>query len=216
MLSHFLKSWLIPVLGFCLYKLLSWTWRCTLIEHPDFQKAIQERRPMVLAHWHGDELALISLVKRYRICTMVSTSKDGEIMNRVLHFLGGTTSRGSSTRGAVAALRGLLRLVKDGYRPSVAVDGPKGPIYKVKPGVFEISKIIDGGVYPVGVATSSAWVFHRSWNKTYLPKPFAKVVFCWGSGVSALSRDEDPRSEERLLELENHLNQMKQQAQDRL
>src|SRR5690606_18737721 len=109
--------------------------------------------------WHGDELAVLHLVKRYRLATMTSTSKDGAIIDYVIRKLGGDTSRGSSTRGAVTALKGLVRLGRSGRVLSLAVDGPKGPIYEPKPGVFELSKLCGAAIVPVGVAVTKAHVF---------------------------------------------------------
>jgi len=122
---------------------------------------------------------------------MISTSADGEIMDRLVRLIGTKTSRGSSTRGGVAALRGILRLVKEGYHPSVAVDGPKGPIFKVKPGVFEIAKLTGGQIFPLTVACSSAWIFKKAWNKTYLPKPFARLCVVFGPAVTRVNRETD-------------------------
>lgn len=166
----------------------------------------------MLAHWHGDELALLSIVKRYRIATIASQSKDGELMAKVLQWLGARTSRGSSTRGGVQALKGLLRLVKDGGNCSFAVDGPKGPIYKVKPGVFELSRMIRGSIYAAGVATDRAIYFPKSWNKTYLPKPFAKVIIYWSGPMKPIDREMDPRNPDFALELETLLQQARLQA----
>lgn len=64
---------------------------------------------------------------------------------------------------------------KDEYNSSMAVDGPKGPIYKVKPGVFELSKLTKAVIVPVGVASHPHLSFEKSWNKARLPKPFAKI-----------------------------------------
>ena len=106
---------------------------------------------------------------------MTSTSKDGELINYVIHKFGGKTSRGSSTRGGVSALKGLIKLCKNGNPTSVAVDGPKGPIYQVKPGVFEISRLTGAAIFSIGVHAKRK-VISTAWNKTYIPKPFAKVV----------------------------------------
>lgn len=158
------------------------------------KQAFKERRPFILAHWHGDELCLIHLTKPYRIATITSHSKDGELMTKVVHWLGGATSRGSSSRGGASALKGLIRLFKEGYTTSFAVDGPKGPIHKVKPGIFEMSRLLKSPIYVAGVATNSAWHFPKAWNKTFLPKPFAKVVIYWVGPTAEIQKDQDPRS----------------------
>jgi len=156
---------------------------------------LKNKEPLILAHWHGDEIALISQVRRYQIATITSTSKDGEMMNLVLQMLGGKTSRGSSTRGGVGALKGLIKLAKQGHNSSFAVDGPKGPLHKVKPGVFELSRLMAGSIFVAGVSCDRKWVFEKAWNKAYLPKPFAKIHIVWRGPFGPVTKDIDPRDE---------------------
>ena len=152
------------------FKALSLTWRVRIDEPPEMKNLLQQKKPLIFGHWHGDEVALIYMVGRYRIATITSTSKDGEMMNTVIRLLGGVTTRGSSTRGAINALKGLIRIVRDQKRnSSFAVDGPKGPIYVVKPGIFEFSRLTGAPFCVVGVACDRLWRFEKAWNKTYLP-----------------------------------------------
>ncbi len=161
-------------------------------------EALRQKKSFILAHWHGDEIPLVQFAGRYRIATIVSTSKDGEMMNTLFHLMGGKTTRGSSTRGAVNALKGLIRFSKEGFNSSFAVDGPKGPIHQVKPGVFEVSRVLSssggGSIFVAGVYCDRAWYFPRSWNKAYLPKPFAKIRIVWRGPFGPIHRDQDPRS----------------------
>jgi len=188
------------ILGFIVwlfFKSLSMTWQVTVDEPESMKTSVKNKQPLILAHWHGDEVALIYLVGRYRIATITSTSKDGEMMNTVIRLLGGATTRGSSTRGAINALKGLIRLVRDQKRnSSFAVDGPKGPIHQVKPGVFEVSRLMASPIYAVGVACDRKWVFEKAWNKAYLPKPFAKIYMQWVGPVGPITKDQEPRSPE--------------------
>lgn len=180
-----------PWAGFIIYRALHLTWRIQIYESPDLKRALSENTPRVFAHWHGDELGILYLLKPYKSCAMISTSSDGAIMDRLVRLLGAQTSRGSSTRGGISALRGILRLAKDGWSPSVAVDGPKGPYHKVKAGVFEIAKLTGAEVFPLTVACSSAWVFEKAWNKTYLPRPFARLSVVFGPALPPLTRESD-------------------------
>lgn len=196
----------LPAIVFVFYRLLRMTWRVTFDECPAFRRALDNHDPVVIAHWHGDELGLIHLVRRYRIATITSTSKDGELMNRVLVWLGAATARGSSTRGGANAMRGLIsHCRKNGNNVSFAVDGPKGPIHKVKPGVFEFSRLMQAPIFVASIGISRPWVFHRSWNKAVLPKPFSRVHVRIAEGMPVITRDQDAREVALAAQLEQML-----------
>lgn len=185
------RSYILPFIIWIIYQPLRLSWRFELIESESLKAARKNGDVVTFAHWHGDELGILYLLKRYNCCVMTSTSKDGELINGFLRIMGVKTSRGSSTRGGVSALKGLLRLTKSGFNPCVAVDGPKGPYHKVKPGVLEISKLTGSKICPLGASCNNAFVFKRSWNKAYLPLPFAKISVVMGDLVPAVRREED-------------------------
>jgi lysophospholipid acyltransferase (LPLAT)-like uncharacterized protein len=197
---------------FVIYRLLISTWRQKIISNPQLDDDLKNKRPVVFALWHGHELAMISFSKFYPVVTMTSISDDGQIMDGALKRLGMKTSKGSSSKKAVQGLKGLLRLGKSGHIPVVPVDGPKGPIYVPKPGVFEISRLLNARIYPGALASSSQINFEKSWNKTFLPKLFAKVVLVWGKPLDVVSRAEDPRSPELAARLTVALNAASQSA----
>ncbi len=193
-----------------------------IFEPQELKDDLKNKRPLIFAHWHQDELALLHVIKRYKICTISSQSKDGEIMNTVIRLIGGNTVRGSSSRGAVQALKGLLRyLIQVGGNTSFAVDGPRGPIYQIKPGVFEVSRFLgsqtEGGkIFPAGVAVSRFWQAHKAWNKAILPKPFSVVTIVWGASLKPIAREQDPRAESLKQDLGLALNHAKQIATEKL
>jgi len=206
------RKFVLPYLLFLIYSALRLTWRIRVIEPESMKRAMAAGEPMVLAHWHGDELGILYLLRRYRAAVMTSTSKDGELMNTVVRLFGARTSRGSSTRGGASALKGIIRLAREGWRPSVAVDGPKGPYHKVKPGVFEISKVTGGAIYPIAVACDRAYVFHKAWNKTFLPLPFARLICVWGDGLPPVARNADAHDPDLARALEDALANAGQKA----
>jgi len=211
-----LRGWVLGFIVWVIYRLLSMTWRLSIYEPDVMKNHLSKKIPIILAHFHGDELAFIRLVPRYRIATIASTSKDGEMMNTVLHLLGGKTSRGSSTRGGVAALKGLIQLCKNGSNCSFAVDGPKGPIYEVKPGVFEVARLMKAPIFAGGLTCDRAWHFPKSWNKTFLPKPFAQINFHWIAFDQVVDKNTDPRSVELANALKNQLFAAKSQSANSL
>ena len=200
-----IRSFILGLIVWIIYRIISWTWRVQLFEPEQMLENTKNKKPFILAHFHGDEIALLFLTKKYRLSTMISTSKDGEMVNVVYKLLGGKTSRGSSTRGGVSALKGLIQLCKQGSNCNIAVDGPKGPIYEVKPGVFELSRILKTEIFSAGVFCNSAWKFPKSWNKAFFPKPFSRIIIVWFGPLGPLTKLDDPRSPELAKALQNQL-----------
>ncbi|MCB0377595.1 MAG: lysophospholipid acyltransferase family protein [Bdellovibrionales bacterium] len=203
---------LAPYLLFAIYRLLYWTWRIRIVECNEVKRRLASGEGFVLAHWHGDELGVLHLLKRYHVATIISSSKDGDIMNKACQLLGAETARGSSTRGGTSALKGLLRLVKEGRRPSLAVDGPKGPIHKVKPGVLQVSRLSGLPIFPISFYSSSSFIFKKSWNQAQLPLPFSRLTVYVGEGMEPVNKSDDGHSEELCRELENRLNKTRNKA----
>ena len=210
------RTYILPWLVYLFYRLWSATWRLECLEPESLKKLKAQGAKIIFAHWHGDELKIVPLVTSYRIATMTSTSKDGQLIDFSIRKLGGATSRGSSTRGGIGALKGLIRLMGEGYRASMAVDGPKGPLHKVKPGVFELSRLAKAHVVPTGAATNRALVFHKSWNKAELPKPFAKIVVYFGEPIAVVGKDVSPKDPQLTRQLEAQIAGACQRAREHL
>jgi lysophospholipid acyltransferase (LPLAT)-like uncharacterized protein len=177
---------LLPYLIAPLYWLLSATWRIRELG-PDLvlRRYVQTeaRAPCVYAHWHGDELVLVAYYSFRRLAVLSSLSKDGALMARTLQLLGYTVFRGSSSRGGARGLIGLIKAVQGGSQASLAVDGPKGPIYEVKPGVIELALRTGRPIIPVRTRCNRAWFVPRAWNKSYVPKFFARVEVEYGEPI---------------------------------
>lgn len=208
-----MRAKIIGFIGVLIYRLLASTWRVTVHETSAIKDLVENNSSFAIAHWHGDELGILFLLRRYQVACMISQSEDGSIMAQAVKLMGGEVVRGSSTRGGTSGLRNLLRVSRAGYRPSLAVDGPKGPIYKVKPGIFEISKALQLPIAPISVACDRAWRFEKSWNKTFLPKPFARLCVVWGHLMAPISKEDDPRSSDLAQSLESLLFDAKRQAE---
>lgn len=181
---------ILSYLAFVFYKFLEWTWTVEVHESPELKKLLEENSTFVVAHWHGEELGIMHLLKRYHVACIISLSKDGEIVNNIVNLLGSKTVRGSSSRGAVGALKGIIRLARQGWRPSVAVDGPRGPRHQVKPGVVEIARILKAPIVPISMGASRSKIFEKSWNKSELPKPFSKIHIYWGKPIFVSKEDD--------------------------
>jgi lysophospholipid acyltransferase (LPLAT)-like uncharacterized protein len=186
------------LLGFflgCLVRVLSFTWRVTFVV-PEGLFARQE--PLVFAFWHGKQLALQAVRLRRPALAMVSHSKDGRIQASALGLLGFRVIRGSSSRGGATGAKRMLRELEAGALDAVfAVDGPRGPRERAKPGAAHVASASHGILCPVGSASSARIVLRRAWDNFELPLPFARVAVVVGEPVAA----EEPESLDRAIHL---------------
>ncbi len=204
---------ILPYAIWAFYRLLTATWRIHEVQPPKLvERKAPAGHPFIVAFWHGDELSILGMHRRYEVAGMVSTSRDGEMMARCLELLGIKCARGSSTRGGASALKEMCRFSREGRIPVIAVDGPRGPYHKAKPGIFTLSALLGAEIIPAGIACSRALVFTKTWNKTYLPYPFAKIQVVWGQPIPAVARHEDPHLDRLSVELERALNAAGQTA----
>ena len=150
---------------------------------------------LAAAHWHGDELALVSHFGRAGLTLLVSHSRDGEMMARGASALGYRITRGSSTRGAVGGLLALIKAIRGGHSVVLAVDGPQGPRGVCKMGIVQLAQKTGVPLFPVGVATSRKYIFKKTWNQVYLPLPFAHQVILVDEPLF-FSRTSDPKEME--------------------
>lgn len=200
----FMKQTLKALLIYIIYRSLYATWRIHFVEPKALKDDLKNKKPYVMSAWHGNELAFLHVGMRYNLAALVSQSSDGELMAKVVSWMGVKLARGSSSRGAVSGFKALIKLARTGLGTFLTVDGPKGPYRVIKPGVFETARLVKGNIYPCGVAVSSYWMSKKSWNKAILPKPFAKIIIYWGEPFSFDFKNTDPRSPD----LSNDLSQL--------
>lgn len=179
--QKFRRFALVVLIG-TVFRLLRWTWRfdeeAFPVEAESIESKKESKKPIVFAHWHGDEWPLLGAFAGRHMAVLVSESEDGTVMSSLLQRLGFEVVRGSSSRGAVKGFLSLLRVIRKKKIPmvSLAVDGPRGPRHVPKEGVFGLAKAFGGGIVVASVALSDAWTFSKSWSKARLPKPFSRVV----------------------------------------
>jgi lysophospholipid acyltransferase (LPLAT)-like uncharacterized protein len=171
-----MREWIIRILLKLLFLGYPKLYRTTVHNRP--QDAYS--KPHLYAHYHGDELVLVPSQRNKKITTLSSMSKDGKRMSSLLKFLGYQVIVGSSSRRSVGGLIELKNHILDKPGPvSFAVDGPRGPRHEIKPGVIWLSQKLSMPIIFLSVKCNRKWVFKKSWNQTYIPKPFSHVqIYC--------------------------------------
>jgi len=141
---------------------------------------------------------------RFEPAVLISRSFDGELIARIIERLGFLTARGSSTRSGGSGLFALAKAVERGNPAVFTADGPRGPIYKAKPGAIKLAQLTG---YPIGIFYAhpeKAWEL-RSWDRFLIPKPFSRVAISWGRQVEVPQTADPVTLEAKRLEVEEAL-----------
>jgi len=136
------------------------------------------------AYWHQHHVLCSVLVRRwvdrgFKACFLVSGSVDGELPEQVARAWGAEVIRGSANQSGALALRDMQDMMKRGYSIVTTADGPRGPIYEIKPGVIVMARIGGVPILPIACAADRAWYMDR-WDNFMVPKPFSRVVLAVG------------------------------------
>jgi len=134
---------------------------------------------MIFAIWHNRLVLALVLYRYYisrrdprrRLAAMVSASRDGGMLTRVLELFGVEPVRGSSSRRGAQALREMAAWGERGLDLAITPDGPRGPRYAVQSGVIATAQLTGLPIIPVSYRTR--WKFHlKTWDRFQIPLPF--------------------------------------------
>ena len=178
---------LISALGYPLLATLGSTYRF-VVDGLEHLRAAQALGQPIHAFWHGRILPGAVYFKRRGIVVITSENFDGEWIARIITRFGYGTARGSSSRGALKAMLQLVRDVQD--RPvAFTLDGPRGPAGVAQPGAVWLSKATGNPIIPFHLESDRHWTLD-SWDRTQIPKPFARVGLAFAPPI-VVPRDAD-------------------------
>ncbi|MDY6839130.1 MAG: lysophospholipid acyltransferase family protein [Thermodesulfobacteriota bacterium] len=206
-----LKWWLVGWLGKGLVDLICGTIRISVVGLEKARAEIESRR-FILTFWHSRIAVISYLYQRWGAAILVSNSKDGEIMAQILQRQGHEPIRGSTSRHAVRALARLIRALKQENRPGVIVpDGPRGPRFKVQPGVITLAQKTGYSIVPVTYSAKRVKVF-QSWDRFIFPYPFTEGRVIFGRPMSTPSTLAAEEQDVYRVRLEEELNRITRAA----
>ncbi|MDD9305103.1 MAG: lysophospholipid acyltransferase family protein [Desulfobacter sp.] len=169
-----------PFIFFAYYliRLYSLTFRLKVENEDQWMTLVKENHTVLLCTWHQQFFSAIRHFKTYSRLNpglMISQSRDGDLISGVANRTGWHTPRGSSSRGGKQAMEAMIDHIHEFGFCAHILDGPRGPIGKVKPGAIKMALETDAWVVPFFTRADKAWFFN-SWDRFMLPKPFSRVT----------------------------------------
>jgi lysophospholipid acyltransferase (LPLAT)-like uncharacterized protein len=186
-----------PFIFFAYYliRIYSLTFRLTVVNEEKWQALLKSDKTILLCTWHQQFFSAIRHFKTYSKFNpglMISQSRDGDLISGVANKTGWHTPRGSSSRGGKKAMGEMIKHLKTYKFGCHIVDGPRGPMGKVKAGIIRMAQEVDALVVPFYISAENAWFFN-SWDKFMLPKPFSKVTITFGDEIY-FGKDDTPEA----------------------
>jgi len=146
--------------------------------------------PAIFCIWHNRLATCVKVLDRHRrphnagagMAALVSASKDGAFLARVLEWFRIQPVRGSSSRRGAQAMLEMTTWAERGYDLTITPDGPRGPCYEVQEGIASLAQLT--GLPIVPVALNLNWKLRlKSWDRFQIPLPFARCEVAVGPAI---------------------------------
>jgi lysophospholipid acyltransferase (LPLAT)-like uncharacterized protein len=174
--------------------------------------SVNKTQPVIFCIWHNrlalclevSRVYLRSIQRPCQLAAMVSASKDGGLLARVLEHFGVQPVRGSTSRRGRQAMLELVTWAERGYDLAITPDGPRGPCYRVQEGVIALAQLTGRPILPVSYHL--AWKIRvKSWDRFQIPLPFTKCVMHLTPPIWVPREASEPEREEIRKQVEERL-----------
>lgn len=194
----------VGTLLFVVLRVLGWTTRKRFVGPgaDELFARFASPEPSILAFWHGRMVMMPFAYRGPGACIMNSRHRDGRLISHAIHLLGIEVVRGSSTRGWVGGMKGLLAAHARGRDLVIVPDGPRGPRCRAKSGAVQLARATGAPIFPVAYGASRSRTLSRSWDWLCIPFPGSRVTYVVERAIR-VPRDasaEDVESARRTLE----------------
>ncbi|XZE55378.1 lysophospholipid acyltransferase family protein [Planctomycetaceae bacterium SH139] len=165
------------------------------------------RGPVIYIFWHEYIPFMFYLRGHCQISMLVSRHRDAELLSQAASIMGFDLVRGSTRRGAIAALRTLIRKGQ-GMNLALTPDGPKGPRRQLAPGCLYLSAKLNIPLVPIGLGYDRPWRNGRAWDQFAIPRPWSRACAAVGQPIQIPTKLPKPEIERWRLQIEHLLNQL--------
>jgi len=195
-------------LVFVALRALLLTVRCRMRERSEFFSP-SAPAPVIFCIWHNRLATCVKVLEVHRrphnsgagMAALVSASRDGALLARILEWFHIQPVRGSSSRRGAQALRELTTWAERSHDLTITPDGPR---YQVQDGITSLAQLT--GLPIVPVALNLNWkISAKSWDKFQIPLPFARCEAVVGKSIRVPANASDAEREELRRQLETEL-----------
>jgi len=175
---------LVPYLGYLFSSFIKVTTRLTIV-HGELRERLRDKdQRFIYAFWHQRQVFFTVSHRGDRMSVLISKSVDGEMIAETIRICCGVTAvRGSTSRGASDAVRGMITALRSGLDLGITPDGPKGPKEEIKEGVMYLAQKLGVPILPITNASSNRLILKKTWDQFQIPMPFGRSVVVYGAPI---------------------------------
>ena len=177
------------------------------------KKLDDENKNYILAFWHGTMLLPWYLHGNPNFAALISKSKDGDLLAKILKHWNYKVVRGSSSTGGDIALAIMIDFAKSDYSVTITPDGPRGPAHKFKAGAVITAKKSEVPLILAGVGYQKKKVL-SNWDKFEVPYFFSKAKIVYSEPIFIDANLSYEETSNIISNCENKLNELQREAQD--
>jgi len=148
----------------------------------------------LFAVWHQSTFVMFDANPIKDMVVLTAKGSRGDIFTKAVEPYGYKIVRvpfDENKKDSAAAAVQLLKCLEEGRNVVIALDGPKGPLFDVKPGIFFLSQKSGKKIVPVGFAASKKLSLGFRWDKFIVPSPFSRIVIYLDAALSGESKAEE-------------------------
>jgi len=149
--------------------------------------------PCIYAMWHSNQLLVHGFRNRSNVNILISNSIDGEIVARTAENWGFNVVRGSSgKKGAIESTMQMISKLNRGESVAIMVDGPHGPLHKVKNGAIKLAQKTGVPIIPANwYSPQKTFRSLPSWDKMKVPLGKCEILNTYGTPIYVKSDASD-------------------------
>ncbi len=206
-----LSLYLVPTLLAFIVRIWFFTCRVNVHGLENRNRVMDNGGSGIGSFWHYSFLYSFYHNRKEKVVAMVSASKDGEYISKLLENFAVQTVRGSRNKGGISALKGMIRTMRNGYSAAIVADGSQGPARVLQAGCIVLSSRSGAPVVPM-LWSCNRYIRIRSWDGTSIPYPFSRIEFFYGEPLQVPPKITSDEIEDYRVILEERLNNLYKEA----
>lgn len=209
--------WLAALLLWLVFVLINKTLKIVEIEETPLADLRKKGFSIIYALWHSQTFVPFYNKRKDKVVLLTTAARRGQILNsavknfgyQIVHLPGF-----KAQKNWLIQINKLIGFIKNGYDTGIVLDGPDGPAYQIKPGIFFIASRTGCPIIPSGIGVAKKIKLFWRWDRYWVPRPFTKAIILYGQPLF-LEKDFLSQDLEALKsELKKRLDELNQKADE--